>query len=335
MYRTVENEEGVAEVASYDDSDLLGLRVLYNSDEVCVAATAEAGAEMYGFEFAVTCDETVVNAENQTAFHKAVVDLAASDLSGCVSKVALKHNAGCPVYSALGFVNFLNNNVWLSGTLLVVFGLTIGLLGQRWFLPICGTFGAMVAFVAFMVFASIFQWLNTTVGLIICGILALACGAAAYWALSADRVATMFLCIGGGFMLGSIIEGLFIALFSWESMIFYLIITGTCMAAGGYLGCKKPDLVKKYLTATVGSYIFMRGWTYFLGGFPSELEMYSYMAHANSEELDVNGLFYFYVALFVGGVFAFVYIQSEWKYAHNPNAVKDDVAHDGDYNHSK
>lgn len=236
--------------------------------------------------------------------------------------MTVNHNAGCPVYSALGFVNFLNENVWLSGTLLLIFGLVIGLLGQRWFLPICGVFGGMVAFVTFMVFASIFQWLNTTVGLIICGILALACAVATYYVLSTDRIATMFLCIGGGFMIGSIIEALVIAIFSWESMMFYLIVTGCSMAAGAYLGCKKPDLVKKYLTAVVGSYIFMRGWTYFFGGFPSEIEMYSYMAHENSEELDITWVFWLYVGIFVGGVFAFVYAQSTWKYA-QPNYDKD------------
>jgi hypothetical protein len=141
----------------------------------------------------------------------------------------------------------------------------------------------------------------------------------------------MFLCIGGGFMLGSIIEGLFIAIFSWESMLFYLIVTGCCMALGGYLGCTKPDLVKKYLTATVGSYIFMRGWTYFLGGYPSELEMYSYMAQADSGDLEMTGLFWFYLALFVAGTFAFVYIQSVWKYAHNPAAEAKAHEHE-DYN---
>jgi len=109
-------------------------------------------------------------------------------------------------------------------------------------------------------------------------------------------------------MLGSIIEGLFIAIFSWESMIFYLIITGCMMSLGAAAACYRPIIVKKYLTATIGSYIFMRGWTYFLGGYPSEIEMYSYMAHPDSEELDFTGLFWFYVALFVCGTFLFVYI---------------------------
>jgi len=276
----------------------------------------------------VMCDEDVVNEDNQNTFEKAVY--ADSDLSGCIKKVTVNHNAGCPVYSALGFVNFLNENVWLSGTLLLFFGLVIGLFGQRWFLPICGLFGAMVAFVAFMVFASIFQWLNTTVGLIICGILAIAGAVATYYVVSNERVATLFLCLGGGFMLGSIVEGLFIAIFSWESMLFYLIITGCMMALGVLAACKRPDLVTKYLTATVGSYIFMRGWTYFLGGYPSEMEMYSMMVHENSEELDFTGLFWFYVALFVAGVFAFVYIQSTWKYAQDPNHYKDE--HHEDFN---
>jgi hypothetical protein len=152
IYPVTVNDDGEAVVDTYDD--VLGLTVLYNSDEVCVAATEEVGAEMFGFELNVVCDEAVVDEDDSSAFVKA--EYASSDLSACVKKVTLNHNAGCPVYSALGFVNFLNNNVWLSGTLLLVFGLTIGLLGQRWFLPICGTFGAMVAFVAFMVFASLF-----------------------------------------------------------------------------------------------------------------------------------------------------------------------------------
>lgn len=152
IYPTEVDEDGEEYVDTYDT--VLGLTVLYNSEEVCVEATETEGAEMFGFEMNVMCDEEVVDAEDKNAFKKAVYE--SSDLSECVKKVTVNHNAGCPVYSALGFVNFLNNNVWLSGSLLLIFGLTIGLLGQRWFLPICGTFGAMVAFVAFMVFASIF-----------------------------------------------------------------------------------------------------------------------------------------------------------------------------------
>jgi len=59
----------------------------------------------------------------------------------------------------------------------------------------------------------------------------------------------------------------------------------------------------------------MRGWTYYLGGFPSEMEMYNMMAQPDSTDLDFTGLFWFYVALFGLGVVGFVYIQSNWDYA--------------------
>lgn len=109
-------------------------------------------------------------------------------------------------------------------------------------------------------------------------------------------------------MLGSIVEGLIIAISGWESVIFYLIVTIGLMVAGGIIGCKNTELVKKYLTACIGSYIFMRGWTYYFGGYPSELEMYDMMMTENTDPLEFTGLFWVYVCIFVGSVFAFVYI---------------------------
>merc|ERR1711981_1491580 len=99
-------------------------------------------------------------------------------------------------------------------------------------------------------------------------------------------------------------------------MIFYIIVTAGCMITAGIIGCKHPNIVQKWLTACVGSYIFMRGWTYYLGGFPSEMEMYDYMAHENSDPLAFTGMFWFYVGLFVGGAFLFVYLQGNYEYLH-------------------
>jgi len=265
----------------------------------------------------------------EDAFVEAVYEN--SNFSECDKEVTYSHASGCPAYSALGFVNFLNNNVWLSGTLMLFFGLFIGLFGQKWFNQIAGSVGALFAFVAFMIFASIFQWLNTTVGLVICFIFAALGASAAYWFLSRPALAIMFLCIGGGFMLGSIVEGLIIAISGWESVVFYMIVTAACMVTGGIIGCNKPDLVTKYLTACVGSYIFMRGWTYYLGGYPSEMEMYDMMMTSDSDPLEFTGLFWLYVALFFGGAFAFAYIQSKWEYAHAPVKGHDAPANTGSF----
>lgn len=178
----------------------------------------------------------------------------------------------------------MSENVWLSGTLLIILGGLIGVMGDKWFEPLTGAFAALCTFCAFMIFASILLWLNTTVGTIICFIVAVGFASLACWVMiKYHRVSTMFLAIGGGFLLGGITEGLIIALFHWESFAFYLIVTILFMCAGAYLGWTKNDSIQQYLTSVVGSYIFMRGWSFFGKGFPSEMEMYEQMTIPDNE----------------------------------------------------
>merc|ERR1711981_191272 len=107
-------------------------------------------------------------------------------------------------------------------------------------------------------------------------------------------------------------------------MIFYIIVTAGCMITAGLVGCYRRALVKKYLTACIGSYIFMRGWTFYFGGFPSEMEMYNMMATADSEPLAFTGMFWFYVALWAGSVVLCLYIQDHWDYVKVDESDKDD-----------
>jgi len=129
-----------------------------------------------------------------------------------------------------------------------------------------------------------FHWLDTTGMMIVSFLLAFACAAAAYMVMKTEFLATMFLCIGGGFLLGGVLEGLIIAVSGWGSFVFYMIITIAFMVGGAFVGYKKKEAIQKYLTATIGSYMFMRGWTFFGDtGFPSEMEMYNKMAAGQSE----------------------------------------------------
>lgn len=124
----------------------------------------------------------------------------------------------------------------------------------------------------------------------------------------------MFLCIGGGFLLGSMAEGLVIAVTGWESLIFYIFVTSCIMVTGAFFGCKHPQFVKKWLTSMIGSYLFMRGWTYYFGGYPSEMDMYENMSNPDLE-LEFTAAFWLYVALFFIGTFAFVRIQNKCAFA--------------------
>jgi len=273
----------------------------------------------YGLKLTVWCDETITEGAKITG----------SDLSSCMKEVTIDHASGCaPVYNMLGFVQFMADNVWLSGTALILIGGFIGVFGRKWFIPITGGFAAMCAFIAVMILCSVFHWLDTTGMIIVSLLLGFAGAFAAYWFMTNDFLATMFLCIGGGFLLGGVVEGLMISIFGWGSFTFYLIITICFMAVGGYIGYKRKDTIQKYLTATIGSYMFMRGWTFFGDtGYPSEMEMYNKMAAggtARDELVDsFTGMFWFFVALFVGCTFLCIYLQGNWGYA-QPAKTSDD-----------
>merc|ERR1712147_231490 len=303
---------------------------MYEDTDVC------QGTDHWALMFEVHCDEAMledVEAEENYTFRAATI--LSSDLSECTKFVSFSHAAGCPAYSILGFTAYMAEHVWLSGTCLLVFGIMIAIFGRKWFAHVTGAFAGMCAFCTFMIFASIFQWLNTTTGLIICGLLGLCCWALVYWVMfKFNKVAVMFLCIGGGFLLGGIIEGLIIAISSWESFTFYLIVTIACMVIGGIFGWKHGEATKMWLTACVGSYIFMRGLTFFFGGFPSEMEMYNYMVIGDSSDLDFNGLFWMYVCIFVASLFLAVHIQKNWSYVKVEETPKTD-ANDANYKPAK
>jgi hypothetical protein len=161
----------------------------------------------------------------------------------------------------------------------------MGIFGVQYFLKMTGAVAGLFAFVAFMIFASILQWLNHSMGVIICSVFAICAALIAYRFLSREGLAIIFMCIGGGFILGSVIESLIIVITGREFMIFYIIITISCMIIGGLVGCQRPNLVKLYLTSGIGSYIFMRGWTFFFGGYLSYEEMYFMMANPDSATL--------------------------------------------------
>jgi MFS family permease len=271
------------------------------------------------------CNEEM---ENEDGFVAA--KLIEHNLTGCQKHLKFEHKTGCTVYSALKFTNFLNSNAWFSGTCLLGFGLVVGLFGQKEFLHIAGASAAFLAFFAWMLLASMCMWMNTTIGVTISTILALGAGAAAYFLFKRPRGikfgggAAGLLCLFGGFMLGSIVEGVIIAAFGWESLVFYLIVTIGCMLFASYMGWTHPQKTKRWLTAMLGSYFCMRGFTFYFGGFPSEMDMYANMVNPSPdfEHFDFSWMFWLYVGAFCFGCIMFAFVQNHVPYFKAPKKTK-------------
>lgn len=84
----------------------------------------------------------------------------------------------------------------------------------------------------------------------------------------------------------------------WESLWFMILLGVICAVVGGFISYKFSKSLVLFATSGIGSYIFVRGWAYFFGGWAGVGEMMS--AIANNEEIDITWAFWIYFGIFVG-----------------------------------
>ena len=81
-----------------------------------------------------------------------------SGLDTCRPTVVMEHEGGCKLYSMLGFAEFMANNAWFSGTVLLVIGVIMILAGRKFFQWIIAAFSFIFVFTSTLIFASILDW---------------------------------------------------------------------------------------------------------------------------------------------------------------------------------
>lgn len=237
----------------------------------------------------------------------------------------MEHASGCPTYSFLGWAKFLDKNPWLSGTILVLVGAIMTLFGRKFFPWIMGVFSALVTFGACMILASIFGWLDETWSVWLCVIGAVLLALVAFYlAKTMTPISVGLLGIAVGFFGGVSLYSLLLAITGYEALwLFYTIVVLGALICG-FLTFKHKDGFLSFCTAFLGGYIFMRGWTFYFGHYPSEVEMYQ-MIKAG-QEIDLEWQFWVYYGVFVvtavGG-----YVWQVSYYPHSDKKVDEYINH--------
>jgi hypothetical protein len=88
---------------------------------------------------------------------------------------------------------------------------------------------------------------------------------------------------------------------SWYVMGFTWFIF---MVAGEELARRKGVVTLKWSIAILGSYLFMRGCSFMLGGYPSEMEIYTSLSAGKPVQIEFNFFIYIFVfaALFTASI---------------------------------
>jgi hypothetical protein len=80
----------------------------------------------------------------------------------------------------------------------------------------------------------------------------------------------------------------------WALFLFPFIFA----IVGGYLSFKFPQGTTELTTACIGAYTFMRGWSHFGGGYPSESELIESLQAGVKPQF--TGIFIFYIVFCIG-----------------------------------
>lgn len=268
---------GVTETAHLDSTTNVtdGITYTFTSTTQC----AFNDTEKAGFQNTVLCDKSITG-------QGAGQIVSVVDENTCLPKVTMKHADGCAEWSAQGIVKFLDDNVWLSGTILVIIGAIMVFFGQRFFRYVMGLLGAFVAFLTIMYFSSLFGWLGETWSLVTLLVIAVLVGLLlGFIVFKSVPICICLLGVMAGFFGASALFAVIVATTGYDALWLLITMAVIFSILAGVLAFKFSKGFLSFGTAFVGGYMFMRGTSLWFGHYPSEMEMWQMMANGETVEL--------------------------------------------------
>ena len=216
----------------------------------------------------------------------------------CTFNTTLTADFVCPVFNTNSLVEWIQDNKWLFGSILIVVGFFLGLFGQRLFsitLFIVGTLATV--FLIWILFYSTFlsssteDWVSWVVlsGAIIVGLLA---GFVLY---KCQRLGAAIIGGWGGWIAGAV----FCTAVLWAAsseVAFWIISVSFALIAAALAFCFYYHAVI-LSTAFAGSYMFVRGISLFAGGFPNMITLIQELE--SGAAVHIEWWFYLYLVFIV------------------------------------
>jgi MFS family permease len=222
----------------------------------------------------------------------------------------------------------MHNYPWLFGIIMILGGPIVALYGRRFFPYVIAGIVSISFLLLSLIVCSLLGFMEATLGIAgsVCFAIAIG-GLAAWFVMKTVWIAVGLLGVIGGFFLGSLIYTIvlnFVSIGALWAMITFSIV---CAILGGFMSFKYSKAVVLLFTSLIGSYAFMRGFSYFLGGWPSEAVLFESLK--NQEPIKgLTQYFWIYVALFMTGAIGSMIFQARNNDTHE-FLTKDDA-----YNHS-
>jgi hypothetical protein len=226
----------------------------------------------------VTCD---INATGTPTFKL-------DDTDPCRPIISFTSAAGCPTADLNSFYTYISENPWVIALFCILVGPIINFFGRKFIPWVIGVVSGSAAFVVCLITFQFIGFLDyftnsTNEGLsaaLISIAMALIIGVAIGYFMMTKFLMIGLCILGGvaGFFAGGIIFNVFMVewvtsvVALWCTILFFAII-GACLAY--YF----ENRIVIFSTSFIGSYLFIRGLSIIIGGYPSEMQLYEDMSN--------------------------------------------------------
>lgn len=196
--------------------------------------------------------------------------------------------------------SFVEDHPWILGILMLIGGPIVALCGKRWFPWVTAGIALVFSACFLLMILSVFGWMTTTAGLAICLTVTLLLALLAAWLVFKATWVGVGVCgVVGGYFLGTLIYTMFLTTFDFSSIYAMVGFSVFCAVVGGLVAWNFSHGVIIVATSGIGSYAFMRGGAFFLGGLPNESQMVSDLMAG--QKIEVTWVFWAYMGVFIAG----------------------------------
>ena len=183
---------------------------------------------------------------------------------------------GCPVFELNTFNQFVTKYYWIFGIILILSGLVMAFFGNKFvnIMIYCTvTLGIfMVAgYFLFNLLTKIAFFKKTWVQITFFVLFFIISNVAGYFMMKIRKIAVALTAAFGGYMLSLTIIAAFMGLMQKKLWLQYLLKIGVPVVFGG-LTFLMEDGIVMFITSFVGSYLLIRGISFYAGGFPVETQ---------------------------------------------------------------
>ena len=292
-----------------DDNDKK-IGISYTRESLGEECVSESGADInYRFTTDIMCDETITE--------QGGAQIVSNDLSNdCAPKIVMKHSAGCYLWTETKentVESWFDKHKTVAGVVYIIYGALIATLGKRLFPFIGAKLAAIAVFVAVVDIFAAFELTATGLGVILTILLGTGLAIIAGMVVR-QHIWSAFTVVAviGGLAFGNLIFDSLLAVTSLSNFG-YFVIVGVFGFVGFSISQRFGKEIALYGTSLIGSFAFVRGWSFFLPGWPTDYVIANDVA--NGEKLQLTWQFSVYL-LAIAVLFA---LTSWWQHTKEPH----------------